>query len=126
MERKPADVADPGEDLAGRQVPDPQLGQGAAVGRDGRGDLGGGRGDASVEPADLGDQVTGQTTPAPPAGKAPQRPVARHSDGHPQRGHRLQDAFTTAAVHDASYGSTAITTQADITSLRDTKPPQER
>src|SRR5919202_756741 len=61
--RESADVADPGEDLAGQQVADAvQLGQRTAAGLNSTGDLGSSRGNASIQPADFGDEVAGQGT----------------------------------------------------------------
>jgi hypothetical protein len=55
------DRAHPGEDLAGHQGADAvKLGQGAPGGRDSRGDVLIGGGDASIQAADLADQVGGQ------------------------------------------------------------------
>lgn len=57
---KPGDVSDPGEDLAGGQIPTAELGQGAGRGCHGGADLGSGRGDPPIEMADLADELDGQ------------------------------------------------------------------
>lgn len=57
------DRARPGEDLASQWDADAvELGQGAPGGRDGRCDVLIGGGDASIQVADLGDQVGGQSS----------------------------------------------------------------